>query len=154
MTILSYTNVVRQQEAIMAKTTVVKTDDTNETSNLDNAKDDNMTVDNMSTSQMSTDEKAQAWEDEETRVANELRERKNTKHTRATLLAVHKTKSASVRWLDSQGFTRVQILAMMNDGVSESEKMIYQHVRNILVTIVKKDLTTHRSTYNGEKIVR
>lgn len=46
------------------------------------------------------------------------------------LMAVHKTKSALIRYLFAEGQTRGQIAKFMN--------IRYQHVRNVLITPVKK----------------
>lgn len=91
---------------------------------------------------MATAPKQQYYEQDES--ASELaakaadEAKKNLKYTRAQLVKEHGSKSAAVRFLDSLGKTRVEILAIMNEGYEGDEKMIYQHVRNILVTIVKK----------------
>ena len=57
-------------------------------------------------------------------------EKKTIEHNYVALLETHKTKSAMVRFLSSEGFERGTIAKFM--GIR------YQHVRNILVTPVKK----------------
>lgn len=49
-----------------------------------------------------------------------------------------KGKSAQIRYLDSQGFTRKDIVAKLS-GIYGKE-IRYQHVRNVLVTQLKKDI--------------
>jgi sorbitol-specific phosphotransferase system component IIBC len=51
------------------------------------------------------------------------------------LLETHKTKSAVIRFLHAQGMKRGDIVKVFTDG---GVKMIYQHVRNVLVTPPKK----------------
>jgi len=51
------------------------------------------------------------------------------------LMTKYTTKSATVRYLSSKGLTRSQILKIMKEMFPN---MLYQHVRNILVTPVKK----------------
>lgn len=45
------------------------------------------------------------------------------------------TKSSTVRFLHSEGLTRSQILKIMKEMFPN---MLYQHVRNILITPIKK----------------
>lgn len=51
------------------------------------------------------------------------------------LLVTHKTKSGVIRHLGSLGLTRSQILSIMKQ---EFPNFIYQHVRNVLITPIKK----------------
>lgn len=60
------------------------------------------------------------------------------KHDRPSLMKKYGSKSAAVRFLDSEGFKRSEILIFMNTNIGSEKKMIYQHVRNILVTLIKK----------------
>lgn len=46
------------------------------------------------------------------------------------------TKSSTVRYLNSEGLTRSQILKVMKE---KFPNMLYQHVRNILITPIKKN---------------
>lgn len=52
------------------------------------------------------------------------------------LMIEHKTKSSVIRYLHSEGLSRSQIVKIFNDG---GVKMIYQHVRNVLITPLKKN---------------
>ena len=48
------------------------------------------------------------------------------------------TKSGWIRYLTSIGYTRGQIVALLNNTVLKGKKQIrYQHVRNVLLTPVK-----------------
>lgn len=51
------------------------------------------------------------------------------------LMIEHKSKSGVIRYLDSQGVKRGEIVKIFTDG---GVKMIYQHVRNVLITPVKR----------------
>ena len=57
-------------------------------------------------------------------------EKKTIEHDYAVLLETYKTKSGMVRFLSAEGFDRGTIAKYM--GIR------YQHVRNILVTPIKK----------------
>lgn len=52
------------------------------------------------------------------------------------LLEQFKTKSAVIRHLHSEGLSRGAIVKVFTEG---GEKMIYQHVRNVLITPLKKE---------------
>ena len=56
-------------------------------------------------------------------------------HDINALLTQHKSKSAVIRHLDSLGLKRGEIVKIFTDG---GQKMIYQHVRNVLITPIKK----------------
>ncbi len=82
---------------------------------------------------------ADAYFEGEQALMQELAAKKSAKHTRASLMKTYTTKSSAVRALTSQGFTRSEIVAFMNTDLAKDDKaMLYQHVRNIQVTIVKK----------------
>jgi hypothetical protein len=51
------------------------------------------------------------------------------------LMETHKTKSAVIRFLTSEGVERGAIVKIFTDG---GVKMIYQHVRNVQMQPVKK----------------
>lgn len=53
------------------------------------------------------------------------------------LIVTYHTKSGVIRHLGSLGLTRSQILAIMKQ---EYPNFLYQHVRNVLITPVKKAL--------------
>lgn len=51
------------------------------------------------------------------------------------LMDKYSTKSATIRFLDSEGLTRSQIVQVFQAG---DVKMRYQHVRNVLITPLKR----------------
>lgn len=55
----------------------------------------------------------------------------------ATLVEL-KGKSAQIRYLDSIGKTRKEIVTIMSE--LHGKAIRYQHVRNVLVTLLKKDM--------------
>lgn len=54
----------------------------------------------------------------------------------AGLLETHKTKSATIRYLSSQGLSRSEIVKVFNNG---GDPIRYQHVRSVLVQPVRAD---------------
>ena len=50
-----------------------------------------------------------------------------------------KGKSAQIRYLDSIGKTRSEIVKIISE--LHGKEIRYQHVRNVLVTLLKKDMT-------------
>ena len=52
------------------------------------------------------------------------------------LIETHKTKSAVIRYLSSQGLSRSEIVKVFNNG---GDPIRYQHVRSVLIAPVKTD---------------
>ena len=51
-------------------------------------------------------------------------------------LSSYPTKAAQIRYLDSLGLTRSQIVKVLEE--KWNKKILYQHVRNVLITPIKK----------------
>lgn len=68
-------------------------------------------------------------------VASASSNKEEKKYDIKQLLTTYKTKSAVIRYLASEGVSRGAIVKIFTDG---GEKMIYQHVRNVLVQPLKK----------------